>query len=340
MIPATLSMIWARIGVGCAAISVVLVVVAIAVYRMLNSWAKSDVFSTAESVGYESPPRKPTLAERAPAGTLSMSVKLRGSAYRYQPKAHLHHGEEFFRLFEDGDWKWQGQQRYAGATEDGKGAKINAAHFFAFTPSCAKLEIGNYLSEEQLAEYALVEVDGELDDMLDLTSIENVRAVAKAMHVTGNIHDIFKELLSLRSGGNKFTDVFGHYASSRGYNGIVFFSARALSQDHAQQVRESKYWDEVMEDYVKGFVYEEMASRFDRMCSAVFSGSLLTRSIKRYRFDDGPWEVNPYHGWSEEALDKKLTYNGDFLQQVKDRVSYIVPAKESESDDESAPGAR
>jgi hypothetical protein len=53
-----------------------------------------------------------------------MTVRLRGVVYRYHPKAHLHDGHEFWRMFVDGSWKWKAKQRFAGVD-------LNPGHFFA-----------------------------------------------------------------------------------------------------------------------------------------------------------------------------------------------------------------
>ena len=168
-----------------------------------------------------------------------------------------------------------------------------------------------------------MEVEGELDNILDLTVLANIRAVANAMQIEGNIWDILADLISEETGGSKIPTLFGYYAQRNGYNGIFSFSARAISDEDAQHLRESKYWDEVMEDYEKTFTLERMQKRVDRMCLIVFSGSVLTRSIRRCRFDDGPWEDNPYLSRSEEEIDKLWgDYNSDY-QATQGRVTYM-----------------
>ena len=116
--------------------------------------------------------------------------------------------------------------------------------------------------------------------------------------------DILDDLIAVNTGGGEVATIFGYHAQRRGYAGICFFSARAILPRHAARLRESKYWDEVAEDLEKSAVLEHMRRRAGGLCVVVFSGALLTRVVKRYRFDDGQWEANPWFGCAESTVDE------------------------------------
>jgi hypothetical protein len=285
-------------------------------------------------------------AAAAPRREKSLAVSLHGSLFRYQDKGFVRRGNDFYRVFIDGAWKWKGQQRYAGVyTEkhiESSGDppheyKINVGHYFARGQQGARAEMLHYTTKEELAaKYALLEVDAQLDNVLDLTDLQVIREVADASDVSGNIWDILKELIGEETGGGDFPTVFGYYASRRGYSAILTFSARALHPEQASQLRQSDYWDDVMEDMVKGDVIEKMQRQTNRQCVVVLSGSLLTRLVKRYRYDDGPWEDNPLFGKSAEEIDALWAEFGPDFQASQGRVSYIKNSDPS-GEDESAP---
>lgn len=260
-------------------------------------------------------------------------MSLHGSLFRYQDKGHVHRGNDFYKVFIDGAWKWKGQQRYAGVYVDKHTAsagkppkeyKINVGHYFACGQQGARAEMLHYTTKEELAaKYSLLEVEANLDNVLDLTDLEVIRAVADASYISGNIWDILKELIGEETGGNDFPTAFGYYASRRGHSAILTFSARALRPEHASQLRRSQYWDDVMEDFVKRDVIEQMRRQTNRQCVVVLSGSLLTRLVKRYRYDEGAWEDNPLFSRSAEEIDTLWGEFGPDFQASQGRVAYI-----------------
>jgi hypothetical protein len=44
---------------------------------------------------------------------LPHSVRLKGTAYRWQDPERVRHGERFYEMFEDGPWKWDASGRFA-----------------------------------------------------------------------------------------------------------------------------------------------------------------------------------------------------------------------------------
>jgi hypothetical protein len=260
-------------------------------------------------------------------------MSIRGSLFRYQGKGHIHRGNDFYKVFIDGGWKWKGQQRYAGVHVDKHTAspgeppkeyKINVGHYFARGQQGARAEMLHYTTnkEELAAKYSLLEVEADLDNVLDLTDLEVIRAVADATYISGNIWDILKDLIGEETGGGAVPTTFGYYASRRAHSAILTFSARALHPEHAAQLR-SEFWDEVAEDIVKGAVIEKMRDHTNRQCVVVLSGSLLTRLVKRYRYDEAAWEDNPLFGKSAKEIDALWGEFGPDFQASQGRVSYV-----------------
>ena len=59
-----------------------------------------------------------------PLGDLPHSIRLDCKFYRFHQKQYFWTGDEFWKTFKDGPWKWDSQQRYAGKNR-------NPGHFFA-----------------------------------------------------------------------------------------------------------------------------------------------------------------------------------------------------------------
>lgn len=274
-------------------------------------------------------------------GTKPMSVRFNTNVFRYQKKELIKQGSEFYQVFIDGYWKWQGQQRYAGVfysapldgQEEPKEHKINTGHYFAFTAACALSEINHYLGNGSVQAYSTIEVEIELDDVLDLTDVNNIKVVADALHIEANLWDIVNELTGPSTGGSKFSGLFGHYARSRNYNGIIFFSARAMKEIHASTIRDSVFWDDVMEDITKEYIIQQMREDTDGICLVIFSGSLVTRAIRRYRYDNSRWEENYYYKYDENELDKLWGNFDKDYQDTQGRVAYILKDGSSQEKD-------
>jgi hypothetical protein len=154
-------------------------------------------------------------------GTLPMSVFLRATGERYHSRAHLYTGEEFWKTFMDGPWKWDAQQRFAGAG-------LNTGHYFAFRDA-AHRELSHYAATIDTSQYDVLAVKAEIDNILDLTSWEHMSTISTEIGISEMDRRLVPGMLVCEeSGGNWLTDAFGLYAHRNGYSGIVFYSARAL----------------------------------------------------------------------------------------------------------------
>jgi hypothetical protein len=229
-----------------------------------------------------------TLAKSVFSGTMPDSIRVKGRVYRYNPRARHQAGEDFWRLFVDGDWKWNIQQRYAGA-------HVNPGYYFTFAKEAAAIEIGHYIqrSGEPLDVFDLLAVEGEIDNILDLTNLETIGKAALARGVDQDPLDTLLELLEEADGGGDMTDRLGHYGFREGYNGIVFFSARTVVGDHRAGLERSSPSDLVRFQSLE-LVYQPMRRDVMRMCLVVFRGATLLRSIKCYSYNEEPMQDNPF----------------------------------------------
>jgi hypothetical protein len=251
-------------------------------------------------------------------GSMPCSIRVRGEAYRYQSKGHIHRGQDFWKIFEDGPWKWDAQQRYAGAG-------LNPGHYFAFSPESAGLELAHYVSEGKVEEYEVMSIEGELDNILELTTLDSMQHTAKAVKFGGFDAELIQRMIIEQSGGEELTNVLGFHACRKGYNGIVFFSARAVAPEDRSGTH---LMNDMFGDDPFYWALERMKFRISGMVLVVFSGSRLIRSIRKYRFGNGEWEENPFYNWSEAELDLKFQYNAAY-QATRGRFSYLPHGVES-----------
>src|SRR5262249_54858007 len=153
-------------------------------------------------------------------------------------KARLHRGDSFWRNFEDGPWKWDSSGRYAGSG-------LNPGHYFAFSRQEARSEILHYVKDEkELNEYALLRIEGEVNNVLDLTSVTNLRRLTRELGILNNPFDVMGQLVTAATGGSYFTDGLGAYAYERGYSGILFFSARNIEELQRKDLQSEGYYHE------------------------------------------------------------------------------------------------
>jgi len=226
-------------------------------------------------------------------------VYISGLACRFSRVTHLFCGDLFWKNFEDGPWKWDSSGRYAGSG-------INPGHYFAFSGTEARSEILHYVDDKTALEkdYKLLVVHGEINDVLDLTSVDNIRALAGELGVLNDPYDILVQLITASTGGTYFTDAFGAYAYERGYAGIMFFSARNISERQRSDLQ-SEYYHEDDALIFKSFTATEMFSEPRNRCVVLFNGAETVRSIRRYYNSGLKTEHNPYCGMPAEAIFKR-----------------------------------
>jgi hypothetical protein len=249
------------------------------------------------------------------SGRLEMSRRAVGAAYRWHEPKFFGHEKEFWRTFEDGPWKWQTQQRFAGKN-------LNCGHFFAVTPEGASAEAAHYGIDT--SKMQLLKVFGTSDAVLDLTHEDNLIKISKiAIENAETISDrtYLFEILSFMtdeygSGGNSITDYIGQWARKAGYDGIMFFSARSIGKDTALRWQiehgvEDTAWGNPIYDMLSN-----MRQRYDLINVMYFSGAHLIKNIQRYAFPaDGPWEDNCFYGAADADIDKLFKYDSCFQEE-------------------------
>jgi hypothetical protein len=295
----------------------------IVIYDLL--WKGNDWFATepgsdpptpATQAEGEDPPPPVMPSERRNVfeGTMERSLRLKGVVCRYQRRSRAHRGNDFWRVFEDGPWKWSAKGRYAG--ED-----VNPGHYFAFLPSSAKAEISHYLGNDgDLSSYDLLRVKGDLDNILDLTYWENVSFIATKNFGYAHVKTFLVEVITPQTGGNKTDEWIGYYASRAGYNGAVYYSARAIREGDRELLENA------------GYAYYELLlpnirANVEGQCLVLFSGAVVLSAISEYCYNDDEWEPNPYYGWTQDRLDEVFEYKSDYQEAKRSRVHYTSPTE-------------
>jgi len=284
-----------------------------------------DLFDAYVEVGWMKEPFDQT-------GSLPMSSAIRGTFVRWHNPSYFWSGSDFWKTFQDGPWKWEDQQRFAGS-------HLNCGHYFAIEQAGAEAEACFYGLDTQKT--ALLEIRAEFVNILDLTYEDYLVEVAK--NVITNLDEItlmriLSAFVSPERGGNKITDFIGCWARQQGYEGILFFGARALESDSelCSQIDDGRD-DSMMGPIVHGCFYR-MRRQPELKNLVLFSGAGLTTRIQSYRLGAGEMVENQFYRASDTDLDRLLEYNSEY-QQERSRIimmkydepkSYIVPTRQSQ----------
>ena len=254
-------------------------------------------------------------------GTLPMSTKVSGTFVRWHNPQYYRTGEEFWETFQDGPWKWADQQRYAGKD-------LNCGHYFALTQAGAKAE-GSFYGLD-FTQYRLLSVDLECDAILDLTYENNLLQVAKQAFANWQeiserhfLVTILSWLTDSSRGGVPFTDYIGHWASRNGYDGILFFGARALEANPSLKWYIDNGSDDGMAGPIVHGYFFDMRKTSDLKNLVVFSGSrLASRIVSSQLLPDLP-DPNPYHGKSESEINVRLQFKADYQAEQAAKGFYL-----------------
>jgi hypothetical protein len=250
---------------------------------------------------------------------LPFSLNLSGQAFRWHNKGRSHHGDKFWENFKEGDWKWDGQQRFAG--KDG-----NIAHYVSFFYQTAKRELAHYLKSENVDGHVLLHILAHVDNVLDLTDVHAFSDLAT--HFNQNeqqpklsANDLVSLSLEMSDGGGPISNWIGMHAEHAGYNGVVYLSIRALSEGDRQ------YLTGEMNNNLFALTTERIFEDPLYFNVAFFSGAKLITSIEKYHFSShyeprqNLWTVNPSFRKTPESLP---WFNELYRQERVARNRYIV----------------
>lgn len=135
---------------------------------------------------------------------------------------------------------------------------------------------------------------------------------------------ILSFLIDPSKGGTGFTDYLGHWAYRAGYDGILFFGARAIdSVPNFKDYIENGADDGMAGPLVHGY-FHEMRRREDLKNLVMFSGARLTGKIKTIRLLPEPAVSNPYHGSSDAAIDARLEFNAGYQAEQASNGFYLA----------------
>lgn len=249
-------------------------------------------------------------------GSLTFSTSWTGKFFRWHNPTHLHTGPKFARTFEDGPWKWDARQRYAGQG-------FNCGHFFSLTKQGATAEAVYY--QMNMQSNVLLEVEADIQDCLDLRYEKNLRAVVEACATEDRVEDIqtmalLRVAVDVPKGGNSMTDAIGWWAQNQGYKGLLFFGARAIEPYRDAVDNEGDMQAGI---YTAGCHFADLRADTSTTNLVVFSGAYLTTRISTFRsLQKGSWlsprHKNPHVGKNEDDMDAFVEYGSNFQQTQRD----------------------
>jgi hypothetical protein len=167
-------------------------------------------------------------------GDMPDAIKVQTRVYRWHPAEHAPTSDpaSLRTTFEDGPWKWSAQSRFAGKD-------LNPGHYFGLTEDAATAETLYYGNVSNVpAQQVLLSLDIQLNNVLNLAHLDPiVRNFTECANFVTELDygQMAQYLIWKYKGGSVVTDYLGHYAHRQGYDGILFFGARAISKLHRQR---------------------------------------------------------------------------------------------------------
>jgi hypothetical protein len=251
-------------------------------------------------------------------GSLPGSRRIETTLVRYQNPKYLALGPDLWQTFVDGPWKWELQQRYAGR-------HFNCGHFFALAAEGAQAEADYY--RLKYADYDLLEVHAAFDDILDLTYEHNIHQAFREWIVADDdpldfsYLQLLRMLVEIEEGGGRYTNQIGHLACRAGYQGILFFGARAI--EPVREMINYGYNDDRMGLVTVHQKFREWRREPSFKNLVIFSGFNVTRSIRSLRLNQRERISNTLHRVDIQTLDALTEYNSEYQAEKLDRVVRI-----------------
>jgi hypothetical protein len=251
-------------------------------------------------LGFDPEPFKQT-------GRLPMSIAFEGSLLRWHDPDYFWEGENFWKTFRDGPWKWKDRQRYAGIS-------MNCGHYFSLAQDGADAE--GHFYKLDMEKYSLLTVDAHFDAVLDLTYEDHLLTVGRKafsnfeeLPSRSRLMELLSYLVERERGGNVLTDLIGRWARSEGYDGILFFGARSLLS-FPELVRQIEHGqDDAMGMPIAHGYFSEMRRTPSLLNIVLFSGAQLTKRIRSFHFPPGKRNANPYYNADDSRIDELLKLN-------------------------------
>lgn len=254
---------------------------------------------------------------------LPESLFIVGRFFRWQSREHFHGGEDLWRTFQDGPWKWEAQGRFAGR-------EVNCGHYFSLNEAGSDAEAAGYGLRPGI-DVERLQVLMRLHRILDLTSLSALRLAFDAVVERPELSDPFmaEELVEIDRGGTFLTDRVGHWAVTEGYEGILFLGARALHGPDAKKPENPNLAPPSPWDYdLFAFYLDAYRASKDQLNLVLFRGRHVLSRIKWYQFGTSERTQNPFWDVPESGLEESLRlvpgyaeYDEDY-QERKRRVHF------------------
>ena len=134
---------------------------------------------------------------------------------------------------------------------------------------------------------------------------------------------ILSYLIDPSKGGTGFTNFVGHWAARAGYDGVLFFGARALTARP-----ELRTWIETGAD--SGLMpiapgHFAAMRRDDSLKNLViFSGAHLTAKVRSFQLRPAPAQVNPYCGAGAAEIDAVVDFKTSYQEEQSEKGFYLA----------------
>jgi len=202
----------------------------------------------------------------------------------------------------------------------GKG--INCGHYFGLSLEAATQEAQYYGMD--LEKVVLIEVEGESKRILDLTHPEVIKYIFQdfidsSRNMALFYYPMLQILIEQGKGGNHYTDYIGWYAKRLQYDGILFYSARAL--EHVAKYRYNRNTESF--EYQNEFY--EMRKNASLLNVVLFSGMKFVNEIKSISVGPNNRLQNPYRGVGLEKISEMFSEHGQGYQDKQEPSPLVRP---------------
>ena len=143
---------------------------------------------------------------------------------RFQDPKYVTTEADVWKEFGDAEWKWNSPGRYGGSG-------LNCGYYYSSGKDTAVAEMNLYnKTAEWRNQKAQMTISCQFDGVIDLTERDSIEFVIDDLleFPYGRLTFRLALLASLTARGNLLTDYIGCWAYHKGFQGVMFLSARAL----------------------------------------------------------------------------------------------------------------
>jgi hypothetical protein len=253
-----------------------------------------------------------------PANRIFQSSKTVGFV-RFQDPKYVSTEADVWKEFGDAEWKWNRPGRYAGRG-------LNCGYYYSLRREAAVAEMNFYnRNTEWQRQKAEMEIRCQYDGILNLTERDSADFVFQHLLEFPYRRLSFQLALlaSLSVGGNLLTDYIGGWAYHKGFQGVMFLSARALDPLRTQfdssvlsEPSFAYYWTSMADD-MDSWLFQSVEaavqeSRSRYLNVVFFNGPFLLSRTEKFSIThpsgDSFEAVNPHFGKEADVIMRELSF--------------------------------